>query len=49
MLFSKDLSQAEKNDIVDRFITDQLIQYSSRIKSFNAYPDCLKVQGDKGQ
>jgi len=46
---SKDLSQAEKNGIAYKFMTDELTQMKSQLELFNTLPDCSELKGVKGQ
>ena len=46
---SKDLSQAEKNGIAYKFITDELARFKRNIEALKTYPDCTELQGGKGQ
>ena len=45
---SKDLSQAEKNGIAYKFMTDELTRIKRNIEVFKTYPDCSELQGGKG-
>ena len=47
--FSKDLSQAEKNGIAYKLMTDQLTQMKSQLELFKTLPDCSELKGGKGQ
>ena len=47
--FSKDLSQAEKNGIAYKLMTDQLAQMKSQLELYKTLPDCSELQGGKGQ
>jgi hypothetical protein len=46
---SKDLSQAEKNGIAYKLMTDQLTQMKSQLELYKTLPDCSELQGGKGQ
>ena len=46
---SKDLSQAEKNGIAYKLMTDQVTQMKMQIEVYKILPDCLEFQGGKGQ
>ena len=46
---SKDLSQAEKNGIAYKFMTDELTRIKTNIEAYKTYPDCSELQGGKGQ
>ena len=46
---SKDLSQAEKNGIAYKFITDELTRIKRNIEASKTYPDCSELQGGEGQ
>tara|TARA_B100000482_G_scaffold75580_1_gene53516 strand:- start:440 stop:784 length:345 start_codon:yes stop_codon:yes gene_type:complete len=46
---SRDLSQAEKNGIAYKFMTDELTRIKRDIKAFKTYPDCSELQGGIGQ
>ena len=46
---SKDLSQAEKNGIAYKFMTDDLTQMESQLELFKTLPDCSELKGGKGQ
>ena len=46
---SKDLSQAEKNGIAYKFITDELTRFKRNIEALKTYPDCSELKGGKGQ
>ena len=46
---SKDLSQAEKNGIAYKFITDELTRFKRNIEALKTYPDCSALKGGKGQ
>ena len=45
---STDLSQAEKNGIAYKFITDELTRIKRNIEASKTYPDCSELQGGKG-
>ena len=47
--FSKDLSQAEKNGIAYKLMTDQLTQMKRQLELYKTLPDCSGLQGGKGQ
>ena len=47
--FSKDLSQAEKNGIAYKLMTDQLTQMKRQLELYKTLPDCSELQGGKGQ
>ena len=47
--FSKDLSQAEKNGIAYKLMTDQVTQMKMQIEVYKILPDCSEFQGGKGQ
>ena len=46
---SKDLSQAEKNGIAYKLMTDQLTQMKRQLELYKTLPDCSGLQGGKGQ
>ena len=46
---SKDLSQAEKNGIAYKFITDELTRFKRNIEALKTYPDCSALQGGNGE
>ena len=46
---SKELSQAEKNGIAYKFMTDELARMKSTIEAYKTYPDCLTIQGRQQQ
>ena len=47
--FSKDLSQAEKNGIAYKLMTDQLTQMNRQLELYKTLLDCSGLQGGKGQ
>ena len=46
---SKDLSQAEKNGIAYKLMTDQLTQMKRQLEMYKTLTDCSELQGGKGQ
>ena len=46
---SQDLSQAEKNGIAYKLMTDQLTQMKRQLELYKTLPDCSGLQGGKGQ
>jgi hypothetical protein len=46
---SKNLSQAEKNGITYKLMTDELTRIKRNIEAYKTYPDCSELQGGKGQ
>ena len=46
---SKDLSQAEKNGIAYKLMTDQLTQMKRQLELYKTLPGCAELQGGKGQ
>ena len=46
---SKDLSQAEKNDIAYKLMTDQNTAMKRQLELYKTLPDCSELQGGIGQ